>query len=68
MFMGSGGQEGVPPWIFIHGTDIVERGLIVLFLGIFFRCLPRPWKFFCRRLCLCYEIYYYLYVPIITFR
>jgi len=24
-----------PPWIFIHGTDIVDRGLIVLFFGLF---------------------------------
>jgi len=24
------------PWIFINGTDIVDRGLIVLFFGIFF--------------------------------
>jgi len=46
-----------PPWIFIHGTDIVDIGLIVLFFGLFcyfrsfFRCLltyptlPLPlWK------------------------
>jgi len=25
----------VDPWIFIHGTDIVDRGLIVLFFGLF---------------------------------
>jgi len=24
-----------PPWIFIHGTDIVDRGLIVLFFSLF---------------------------------
>jgi len=24
-----------PPWIFIHGTDIVDRSLIVLFFGLF---------------------------------
>jgi len=24
-----------PPWIFIHGTNIVDRGLIVPFFGIF---------------------------------
>jgi len=30
-------------WIFIHGTDIVDRGLIVLFFGIFFRW-PTSWK------------------------
>jgi len=23
------------PWIFIHGTDIVNKGLIVLFFGLF---------------------------------
>jgi len=32
---GSGGQGACPPWIFIHGTDIVHRFLIVLFFGIF---------------------------------
>jgi len=30
-------------WIFIHGTDIVDRGFIVLFFRSFFRC-PLPWK------------------------
>jgi len=30
------GRRAVPsPWIFIHGTDIVVRGLIVLFFGLF---------------------------------
>jgi len=30
------GREGPwPSWIFVHGTDIVDRGLIVLFFGIF---------------------------------
>jgi len=24
-----------PPWIFIHGTNIVDRGLKVLFFGVF---------------------------------
>jgi len=24
-----------PPWIFKHGTNIVDRGLKVLFLGLF---------------------------------
>jgi len=29
-------QRGaMPPWIFIHGTDIVDRGLIVLLYGLF---------------------------------
>jgi len=36
------------PWIFIHGTDIVDRGLIVLFFGLFF-VASSSWKFFCRR-------------------
>jgi len=43
------------------GTNIVDRGLKVLFFGVFFaifRCSvffplpPPPWKFFCRRPCL----------------
>jgi len=36
-----------PPWIFIHGTDVVDIGLKVLFFGLFFaifrfyfRCPP----------------------------
>jgi len=41
MGIGSGGQEGVSPWIFIHGTGKVEKDLMVLFFGlVFFRCLP----------------------------
>jgi len=47
MGVGSGRQEGraPSPWIFKHGTDIVDRGLIVLFFGLFcyfsiFRCPP----------------------------
>jgi len=35
-----GAGEPWPPWIFIHCTDIVDRGLIVLFsvfFSIFFR-------------------------------
>jgi len=31
------------PWIFIHGTDIVDRGLIVLFFVFFFAIF---WSFF----------------------
>jgi len=55
---GEGGRW--PPWIFIHGTNIADRGLKVLFFGVvfllffglFFRC-PHPlWKFFCRHPCL----------------
>jgi len=40
IFMGasSGGQEGrSSPWIFIHGTDIANVDLIVLFFGLFFQ-------------------------------
>jgi len=36
MGVGSGGQGGHGPlWIFLHGTDIVDRGLIMLF-SVFF--------------------------------
>jgi len=40
--VGRGGREGpCPPWIFIHDTDKVEGGLMVLFFNlVFFRCLP----------------------------
>jgi len=31
-----------PPWIFKHGINIVNRGLKVLFFGLFFRW--PPWK------------------------
>jgi len=32
MGVGNGEQEGRgPSWIFVHGTDILDRGLIVLF-------------------------------------
>jgi len=47
-----GGAVPPPAWIFIHGTDIVDRGLIVLFSVFFanfwpfFRCPPSPGKFF----------------------
>jgi len=38
------------PWIFIHGTDIVESGLILLFfcffLLFFVLFAPPPWTFF----------------------
>jgi len=37
MDVGSGGQGGrAPPWVFKHGTNIVERCLKVLFFGLFF--------------------------------
>jgi len=29
------GREGVATWIFIHGTNIVDRDLIVLLFGLF---------------------------------
>jgi len=29
-----------PPRIFIHGTDIVEESLMVLFLGLVFSVIP----------------------------
>jgi len=35
MGIGSGVQGAVPPWIFIHGTNTVDRGLKVLF-SVFF--------------------------------
>jgi len=35
MDVGNGWQGGVPPWIFIHGTNIVDRGLILLFFDVF---------------------------------
>jgi len=35
MGVGSGEQGAVAPWIFKHGPDIVDRGLIVLFFGLF---------------------------------
>jgi len=35
MGVGSGAQEDVALWIFIHGTDIVEKGLIVSIFGLF---------------------------------
>jgi len=51
MGVGSEGQgEAVPPWNFIHGTD-VEGGLMVLFFVLVFFVAPLPWEFFCRRPC-----------------
>jgi len=44
-------SSAADPWIFIHGTNIVDRGLKALFFGVFlllfglfFRCPPPPWK------------------------
>jgi len=45
MGVGSGGQGACPPWIFIHGTNIVDRDLKVLFFGLF-TVVPYPEKFF----------------------
>jgi len=36
MGVGSGEQGGRAPWIFIHGTDKVKGGLMVLFFGFVF--------------------------------
>jgi len=51
MDVGSGEQGGRGlPWIFIHDANIVDRGLKVLFFGVFllffglFSPLPSPWK------------------------
>jgi len=30
-----GGRRVVAPWVFINDTDIVDRGLIVVFFGLF---------------------------------
>jgi len=35
MGVGSGGKGAWPLWIFIHSTNIVDRGLKVLFFGLF---------------------------------
>jgi len=44
------GRQPWSPWIFIHDTDKLEGGLMVLFLVLFFP-LPFPPEFFCRRPC-----------------
>jgi len=36
------GREPWPPWIFIHGTNKVKGGLMVLFFGLVFPLLPPP--------------------------
>jgi len=54
----AGGREAVAAWIFIHGTNIVERGYKVLFFGVFYYFsvfffrwlpleiyLPTPWYY-----------------------
>jgi len=46
MGVGSGRQGGHgSPWIFIHGTYIVNRGLKVLFFGLF-SIAPYPLEIF----------------------
>jgi len=46
MGVGSGERGGCSlPWIFKHGTDTVDRGLIVLFFGLFSAALPLPGNF-----------------------
>jgi len=32
---GRGGRGRGAPWIFIHGTNIVDKGLKVLFFGLY---------------------------------
>jgi len=36
----------MPPWIFIHDTDKVEEGLMVLFFGLVFSVRLLPENFF----------------------
>jgi len=46
MGIGSGGQGGpCPSWIFIHDSDKVKEGLMMLFFDIVIRC-PPPLKIF----------------------
>jgi len=45
-----GAWGAVTPWIFIHDTDKVEIGLMVLFFGLVFS-VALPWIFFCLRPC-----------------
>jgi len=37
---GVGNRGALLHWIFIHGTDIVDGSLLVLFFGLFFPLLP----------------------------
>jgi len=45
MCVGSGGQEAVAPLGFIHDTDKVDEGLIVLYFSVLFFPLPHPGNF-----------------------
>jgi len=38
--------------VFIHDTDKVERGLMVLFFGLVFFDAPPTWKLFCGCPCM----------------
>jgi len=40
-----GAEGAVAPWIFIHGTDKVEGGLMVLFFGLVFSAAPPSGNF-----------------------
>jgi len=39
-------QGGVAHWIFIHGSDNAEEGLMVLFFGLVFSVGPPPLEIF----------------------
>jgi len=45
MGVGRGGKGAVAPWIFIHDTDKVEGGLMVLFFGLVLCVTPLPGNF-----------------------
>jgi len=53
-----------PPWIFIHSTDIVDRGLTVLFFGLF-SVVPYPPGIFLPTL-LCLGVDYYISLKILN--
>jgi len=38
----AGGRGAVPPWIFIYGTNTIDKGLKVLFFGLFSVGPPPP--------------------------
>jgi len=40
-----GSGRPCPPWIFIHGTDKLEKGLMVLFFGLIFSVTPNSENF-----------------------
>jgi len=60
---GQGGRGRDPPWIFIHGTDIVEKSLIMLLFFFFF--FP-SWKGLMVLLCyfsVFFAIFWSFFVP-----